>query len=198
MTCSLSLSGSATPTVRSARRLRAERLVRLGEESLAATALVVMVLLPLAEILVRAAFVTGIPGAGPLVQHLTLWVGFIGASLAARDDRLLAIATGTLLPAAARPLTALIVAVVGVAVTTALCWGAVALVRTQHDMGSVIALQMPVWALQLVMPVALATIASRLAWHASPRWQGRAIAALGIPLCALLVWRPELLTGGAT
>src|SRR3954466_2520935 len=195
MTCSLSRSGSATPTVRSARRLRAERLVRLGEESLAATALVVMVLLPLAEILVRAAFVTGIPGAGPLVQHLTLWVGFVGASLAARDDRLLSIATGTLLPAGARRWTALTVAIVGVAVTTALCWGAVTLVRTQREMGSIIALQIPVWALQIVMPVALASIACRLAWHASPRWPGRAIAALGLPLGALLVWRPELLAG---
>src|SRR5215212_1319830 len=100
---------------------RIEQAWRVVEESLAAVALVAMVLLPLAEILVRAAFVTGIPGAGPLVQHLTLWVGFIGASLAARDDRLLAIATGTLLPAAARPLTALMVGVVGVGVTTALC-----------------------------------------------------------------------------
>jgi C4-dicarboxylate transporter, DctM subunit len=77
----------------------AERAFRRGEESLAAAALVAMALLPLAEIVVRAWFVTGIPGAGPMVQHLTLWVGFLGASLAARDDRLLSIATGTLLPA---------------------------------------------------------------------------------------------------
>jgi hypothetical protein len=98
MTCSLSLSGSARPTVPSAPRLRAERIVRLGEESLAAAALVLMVLLPLAEIVVRAGFVTGIPGAGPLVQHLTLWVGFIGAGLAARDERLLSIATGAFCP----------------------------------------------------------------------------------------------------
>src|SRR5215218_517020 len=197
MMSSPSLCANAMPIAASESVPRVEQAWRVVEESLAAVALVAMMLLPLAEIVVRAAFVTGIPGAGPLVQHLTLWVGFIGASLAARDDRLLAIATGTLLPVAARPFTALMVAVVGVGVTTALCWGAVALVRTQHDMGSVIALQMPVWALQLVMPVALATIAGRLAWHASPRWEGRAIAALGIPLCTLLVWRPELLAGGA-
>ena len=36
----------------------------------------------------------GIPGAAPFVQHLTLWVGFLGAALAAREGRLLALATG--------------------------------------------------------------------------------------------------------
>ena len=159
-------------------------------------ALVAMVVLPLAEIAVRAFFVTGIPGAGPMVQHLTLWVGFLGASLAARDDRLLAIATGTLLPASARRWTAVFVAMIAVAVTTALCWGAVELLRTQRQMGSIIALHVPVWSMQVVMPVALAAIGLRLTWHASPRWQGRVVAAAGIPLGAWLVWRPEILASG--
>jgi C4-dicarboxylate transporter, DctM subunit len=182
--------------VRSAPHLSAERALRLGEESLAAAALVVMVLLPLAEIAVRSAFVTGVPGAGPMVQHLTLWVGFLGASLAARDDRLLSIATGMLLPAAARRWTAVIAAVIAVAVTTTLCWGAVDLLRTQQAMGSTIALHVPVWTMQVVMPVALGSVALRLAWHASPGWRGRLVAASGIPIGALLVWRPEILSGG--
>ncbi len=57
-----------------------------------------MALLPLAEIVWRSAFRSGIPGSGPFVQHLTLWVGFLGAGIAAREGRLLALATGTLLP----------------------------------------------------------------------------------------------------
>lgn len=184
------------PSGRRAPGLSAERVLRVLEEGLASTALVVMVLLPLAEIVVRATFASGIPGAGPMVQHLTLWVGFIGASLAARDDRLLSIATGALLPASTRRWTAVGVAAVAVAVTTTLCWGAVELLRAQREMGSVIALHVPVWTLQLVMPIALAATALRLAWHASPGWRGRAVAALGIPLGALLLWQPVLVAGG--
>src|SRR3954451_7920223 len=137
MTSSPSLSANAMPIAASKSLPRVEQAWRVVEESLAAVALVAMVLLPIAEILVRAAFVTGIPGAGPLVQHLTLWVGFIGASLAARDDRLLSIATGTLLPAPVRPWTAVFAACVTAAVTTALGWGAVQLVVAQREMGSV-------------------------------------------------------------
>ena len=180
------------------RRLLAETALRLGEESLAATALVLMVLLPLAEIVVRAVLVSGIPGAGPMVQHLSLWVGFLGAALAARDERLLAIATGTLLPHWARRWANVFVGVVAVAVTSALCWGALELLRTQHQMGSIIALQVPVWTMQVVMPVALAAVAVRVAWHASPDWPGRLVAASGVPLAALMIWRPELVGGGYT
>ena len=69
-------------------------LVRL-EDLVASCALLVMVLLPLSEIVARRFFGRGIPGSGPIVQHLTLWVGFLGAAIAARDGKLLALATGT-------------------------------------------------------------------------------------------------------
>ena len=46
----------------------------------------------------RRAFGVGIPGSGPIVQHLVLWVGFLGAAIAARDGKLLALASGTFFP----------------------------------------------------------------------------------------------------
>ena len=57
-----------------------------------------MVLLPLAEIVARPLRLS-VPGAGPFTQHLTLWVAFLGAALAASEERLLALATPTFLPA---------------------------------------------------------------------------------------------------
>ena len=57
-----------------------------------------MGLLPLTEGALRYFFGVGIPGAGPFVQHLTLWVGFLGAAIAAREERLLAMATSQFLP----------------------------------------------------------------------------------------------------
>ena len=41
---------------------------------------------------------TGVPGAISIVRHLTLWVAFLGGALAAREGRLLGLATGDLLP----------------------------------------------------------------------------------------------------
>jgi C4-dicarboxylate transporter DctM subunit len=68
------------------------------EEWLAGFALAAMVLLPLAEIVVRPFLAGGIPGSIPFVEHLTLVVGFLGAAIAARRNRLIALATATFLP----------------------------------------------------------------------------------------------------
>jgi C4-dicarboxylate transporter, DctM subunit len=68
------------------------------ENACGSLAMLAMVVLPLAEIVFRRVFGQGLPGSGPIVQHLTLWVGFIGAAMAARDGKLLALATGTFIP----------------------------------------------------------------------------------------------------
>ena len=73
-------------------------ILTLLEDGIAALALAAMVVLPLAEIIVRRAFGVGIPGSGPFVQHLTLWVGFLGAAIASREGKLLSLATGTFIP----------------------------------------------------------------------------------------------------
>ena len=49
------------------------------ENAVGSLAMLAMVVLPLAEIVFRRAFGQGLPGSGPIVQHLTLWVGFLGA-----------------------------------------------------------------------------------------------------------------------
>jgi len=50
------------------------RRLRQGENALVVIALVLMVLLPCAEIVLRKFFNSGIPAATPLVQHLVLAV----------------------------------------------------------------------------------------------------------------------------
>ena len=67
------------------------------EDSVASLALAAMALLPILEILLRRVFGVGIPASGPIVQHLTLWVGFLGAAIAAREGKLLALASGAAL-----------------------------------------------------------------------------------------------------
>ena len=75
------------------------RAIAVRAENLLATlALGGIMLLPLAEIALRGFVSTGIPGAAPFAQNLTLWVGLLGAAIAAREGKLLTLATGEFLP----------------------------------------------------------------------------------------------------
>ena len=157
------------------------RAFRGVEELVANLALAVMVLLPLAEIVVRPFFSGGIPGSISFVQHLTLWVGFLGAALAARDGKLIALATATFIPAGrARQVTEVFAAVVGTTVSALLAAGAYELVLFELEDGNTIAAGVPVWLAVAVIPVSFTLIALRLVWRASPSWGGRTVAAIGI------------------
>ena len=70
-----------------------------AEDLVVGVALAAMVILPLAEIALRPVLSGGIPGAIPFVQHLTLWVGLLGATLAAREGKLVALSTATFMKA---------------------------------------------------------------------------------------------------
>src|SRR5262245_60931059 len=74
-------------------RTGAIRLKGAAEHSLSIGVLALMAALPIAEIAGRQFLGRGVPGSIPLVQHLTLWITFLGAALAARSGRLLTMAT---------------------------------------------------------------------------------------------------------
>src|SRR5260221_2343804 len=98
-----------------------------------------MVALPLAEIFFRRLLGVGLPGSGPFVQHLTLWVGFLGAAIAAREGKLLALATGAAVPKRVRRPAAVFAATVAACMATILAGGAVQLVFNERASGSIIA-----------------------------------------------------------
>lgn len=172
------------------------RRLRAAEEGLSALVLAAMVALPLAEIALRASVGRGIPGAQPFVQHGTLWVGFLGAALAARDGRLLALATVPFLPAGLPKLTAAIFAsAVGATVATLLGLSSLELIGITREAGTIVAAGVPAWALQLVLPAAFAAVALRLAWRAGPTLAARGLAGLGVPLGLVLWWFGPRLAG---
>ena len=89
--------------------------------------------MPLAEIVLRRFFNTGVPGAAPFTSHLTLIVGLAGAAIAAREGKLLALATGTMLPEGRpRHLAGILAAFVGALVTTILALGGVRLLQVHY------------------------------------------------------------------
>jgi len=168
---------------------RLATVLRAAEDLIASTALLVMVVLPLAEIVWRKALGRGIPASGPIVQHLTLWVGFLGAAIAARDGKLLALATGSFIPKGLwRRASDSLAAAFGAGTSVVLAWGGWQMASIERDAGTNIGAGIPTWIAQIVLPVAFAVIALRIVWAC----RDKTIAALGIVAGIALLRDPTL------
>ena len=170
--------------------------LRRFESGLAGLALALMAILPLAEAGLRAVFGIGIPGSLPFVQHLTLWVTFLGAALATREDKLLALATGEFLPEGRWREAARIGAYsVAAGITALLARASWDLVVIERQAGTQVAVGLPVWVAQLAMPIGFVLIALRLVWHSADRGRARVPALIGLLAGVLLGQFPLWLEG---
>ena len=174
---------------------RLTRSVRISEEFLASTALAAMVFLLLVEIVFRPWYGYLIPGSQVFVRQLTMWVALLGAALAARDGRLLALATGTFLGERSRRWVEVGGAAVAAAVTVILCFGAVTLVLDEREIGTRLAGGVEAWMSQIVLPIGFGLVAARLVLRAAPDWKGRTIAGAGLAAGLLISLRPTVLEG---
>lgn len=168
------------------------RWLMLGENGLVVAALAVMVALPCLEIILRKFFHSGIASSSPIVQHLVLVVGTLGAALAARENRLLALSTLSQylhggLKAGARVFSSGFAA----AISGLLCGASVDFVLATRQLGESLAYGVPKWVVQSLLVVGFGLIALRLVWHAGESWRGR-LAALGIALAVVAagLWLP--------
>jgi C4-dicarboxylate transporter DctM subunit len=188
-----------------------------AEDTLASLALLVMVILPLLEIIYRRAFGRGIPASGPIVQHLTLWVGFLGAAIAARDGKLLALATGTFIPQGVwRRAADILASAFGACAALLLGYGGWQMVALEREAGSNIGGGIQTWVAQLVLPIAFALIAARVVWKVGKLsevsavdagtgatirphslWIDRALASLGLVAGVLFLRVPSILENHA-
>lgn len=162
------------------------------EGLLALVVFAAMALLPLAGILGRLGVVGMIAGSSVIVQHLTLVITFLGAMLAARYNRLLALSLVTLFPAWFQARSRVITGAIGVAVMAGLCGASVNFVRIEREAGDMMALGIPAWVIIAVMPAGFAVIAAWMIWHTANHWRGRLLAALGLGLPLVLAFLPDL------
>jgi C4-dicarboxylate transporter, DctM subunit len=157
------------------------------ENRIASLALGGIMLLPLAEIASRRFLGAAIPGSGAFASTLTLWLGMLGAAIAARDGKLLTLATGEFLSKG--PVSALahvVSGTIGAMIATVFALAGCALVRSDWIAGDLVTAGLPVWVADLALPIGFGLIALRLVWRASPLWYGRAIALMGIVAGVLL------------
>jgi tripartite ATP-independent transporter DctM subunit len=154
------------------------RILRGGENLIVTLALAVMVLLPLAEAALRKLFNTGISGASAIVQHLVLVVGMLGGAVAARDGRLLSLSTVRVFLRGRWKSTAIVFSsAVAVTVSVFLCVASAQYISFTRPAGKVLAYGVPVWVVQLVLPLAFALIAIRLLLGSADKPTGRLVTA---------------------
>ncbi|MEM7394706.1 MAG: TRAP transporter large permease subunit, partial [Verrucomicrobiota bacterium] len=182
-----------------------------------AVLLISMALIQVIELLGRF-FNTGIPGALDYLQHLTLWVAFIGAMAATRADKHIKI--GNLidrLPEKARKWATLYGFAISAAVCASLGWAGVRLVIAEAPaapewlrplvpetfadelflfeegglakVGNLI----PIWIAEIIIPIGFFIMAVRFILTSSKRWKDRLIVSLGLPVALALAWLgPEI------
>jgi len=168
-------------------------LFHRSENVVLSAALGAMAVLPVAEIVLRTAFGFGIPGSAGIVQHLTLWVGMLGAAIAAREARLLSLSTGAaLLKGPWKAAAGVFSGSTAAAVAALLGIASVQFVQTERDSGNVFIGNVPLWTVQLILPIGFFAVAFRLWRHSSYTRRGRAVAALLVGMVLYLVARPPV------
>lgn len=163
-----------------------------GENLLTTLVLAAMVLLPCLEIVLRKFFRTGVPASVPIVQHLVLILGMLGGAIAAREGRLLSMATlTTWLKGRWQSGARLVANSVGGAISALLALSSWPVIKFSRQQGSELAYGIPVWVVQLALVIGFSAVALRLIWHAGGSWRGRVGSlVLAGALVAVGVWQP--------
>ena len=143
-------------------KLKQQLSIRLnwGEDILALLVFISITFLPAFEIFLRVTGLRGVPSSAMIVQHLTLWIGFIGAVLATRHNKLLSLTAKPLLQKEDKlHLGRWLAKVISFIVAFALMWASLKLVRVEFEFPRNLAPGMPIWAAQSIMPIGFGLIA---------------------------------------
>ncbi len=147
-------------------------VLRQGENLLLTFSLAGIVILPLAEIVLRKLFQQSISGVAAMVQHLVLVSSLLGAAVAAREDRLLTMSTlTTFLGGKWKTAAAVFSGAFAIAISIGLAVAGYQYVLITKEAGKILSYGIPVWAVQMVMPIAFTIIAWRLFRHCSKSWK---------------------------
>jgi len=132
------------------------------EKSLMVIFLGLMIVAAFAQIALRNFMGVGLPWSESLVRYLVLWVGFIGASLAAREGRHITIEVIKLRPSAGgRRYLAAVSQLCAVVVCALMTWAAVKFVHDDAQIGTRTFLDLPTWILETIIPATFAIMSLR-------------------------------------
>ncbi len=115
------------------------------------------------QVLLRNLFHAGVEGTDVLLRHGVLWIALVGASLATRRARHIRIdIVPRLIPAGCQVWVERITAIAVLAVAGTLAWAGWTLVALEREAKTVLALGVPTWAAQVIIPLEFLIITFRL------------------------------------
>ncbi len=133
------------------------------ENTLALAALIAMAFLPCVEAITRVMGGPGVPGSTVIVQHMTLWIGFLGAIIAARESRLLSLTKPVEIEIDERKgFSYWFARSVAVTVSLILAYASFILVKTESEYPRDILPGIPVWVVEVIMPLGFFLIAMEM------------------------------------
>ena len=135
------------------------------EEILIASFLGIMVILVLIQVLLRNLFHTGIIGGDSIVKHLLLWIVFMGAGLATRDETHVRIdVVSKILSHKWKQVAEIIVTIFSVIVCCILVYASCSFVFVEYEAhGKLPFYNIPVWILEIIIPAGYLVVALRFA-----------------------------------
>jgi tripartite ATP-independent transporter DctM subunit len=161
------------------------------EDIVTALALLAIVVLPIIEVVGRALIGVGVPGSIDYVRHLTLWVAFLGAAVAARQEKHLALGFTSFLKGRWRTTASMLAGSIATAVTLTLAWASLDFVRLNMQNIATVGGFIPEWVVQIIMPLGFLLIGLRFLWRTAGGWWGRLMAFALTLLVPVIGWWPE-------
>lgn len=139
------------------------KVLHVFEETVLSLLLVAMIILACLQIFLRDFFATGLPWADPLLRYMVLWVGLLGAAVATRLDKHIAIdIVSHLVPESILVWLRVGIHLFSMTVCLILTYAAVVFVRDEATYGggqSILGFDS--WQLNIVFPIAFGLMALR-------------------------------------
>lgn len=138
------------------------RVLRVVEDGALVGLLLMMVLLAVVQIVMRNFADQSLVWADPFLRVSVLWIGLLGAGIAARENSHIAIDIATrYLPERLARVSGVVLSLFTAGVCTALAWFAFAFVRSEYSYGMIAFGSVPAWWCESIMPAAFALMAVR-------------------------------------
>ena len=138
------------------------RVTALFEDTLLVVLLSAMILIAGAQILLRNLADSAILWADPLLRVAVMWVGMIGAMVATRSDKQIAIdAVSRFVPRHWRFRLRVVTDLFTAGVSAVVAWSAFRLMMGDREAGGMAIAFVPVWVCESILPFAFAVIATR-------------------------------------
>ena len=140
-----------------------DKISRL-EKILIVALLTMMILLAFSQIVLRNFFDTGIVWGDALVRYLVVWVGFVGAAIAAKEGKHITIdVLSRWISGAGNSAIQAISHLSSAAICGLLTWAGIKFIWFEAQMGGMAFFKLPVWVPELIIPVTLGLMTLRYA-----------------------------------